>query len=367
MFKRYSNYEGGTADPLLFAWPKGIKAAGEIREQYCHAVDVVPTLYDCLAIEPPEHVHGYPQSEIEGVTLAHTFGDARAPTKKVAQLYTMLGTRGVWCDGWLASTVHPAMGGWGGFEKDRWELFDMERDRSQANDVADQHPEKLEELKALWAMLAGQYQAFPLDDRTALEVMADERPRPGKARSRYVYYPDCEPVPQGVAVSVTQRSFEITADVTVQDGQLDGVIFAQGSDTGGHTLYVKAGRLNYVYNWLGEVQQKIAASEPLKPGKHHLGVSFEVKDHDKDHSPLGVARLFIDGKDVASDDIKTQPGMFGLEGVVTVGRDVGKPASDDYASPDAFRGGVVEKVTVAVKGKRHSDPQREAAMAQRRD
>ena len=367
MYKRYASYEGGTADPLLIAWPKGIKAAGEIRDQYCHAIDIVPTLYDCLAIEPPELVHGYPQSEIEGVTLAHTFEDAKAPTRKVAQLYTMLGTRAVWCDGWLASTVHPAMGGWGGFEKDRWELFDMERDRSQAHDVADQHPERLEELKALWAMLAGQYQAFPLDDRTPREIMADERPRPGKARSRYVYYPDCEPVPQGVAVSVTQRSFEITADVTVQDGQLDGVIFAQGSDIGGHTLYVKAGRLHYVYNWLGEVQQKIAASEPLKPGKHHVGVSFEVKGHDRDNSPTGVARLFIDGKDVASDDIKTQPGMFGLEGVVTVGRDVGKPASDDYASPDTFRGGVVEKVTVAVKGKRHSDPQREAALAQRRD
>jgi arylsulfatase A-like enzyme len=367
MFKRYSNYEGGTSAPLLFAWPKGIKSAGEIRDPYCHAVDIVPTLYECLGIEAPEVVHGYTQSEIEGVSLAHTFNDASVPTRKVSQLYTMLGTRGVWYEGWHASTVHPAMGGWGGFEKDRWELFDMNSDRSQAIDLADKFPEKVEELKTLWAMLAGKYQGLPLDDRTAVEVIGDERPRPGKPRSRYVYYPDCEPVPQGVAVSVTQRSFEVVADVSVADGQLEGVIFAQGSDTGGHSLYVKAGRLNYVYNWLGEVQQKITASEPLKPGKHKVGVSFEVGGHDKDKSPVGVARLQIDGKDVASANIKTQPGMFGLEGVVTVGRDVGRPASDDYVSPDTFRGGVVEKVTVAVKGKRHSDPQREAAMAQRRD
>lgn len=367
MFKRYASYEGGTADPLIVAWPKGIQAAGELRHQYCHAIDIVPTLYECLGIEPPDEVHGYTQSPIEGVSIAHTFDDAGAPTKKVAQFYSMLGTRGIWHGGLQASTIHPAMAGWGGFEKDRWELFDLEKDRSQCEDLAEKFPEKLEEMKTLWAMLAGKYQALPLDDRTAVEILAEEKPKPGKPRSRYVYYPDCEPVPAGVAVSVTQRSFDIVADVAIQDGQADGVIFAQGSDAGGHTLYVKDGRLNYVYNWLGDVQQKLTASEPLRSGKHTLGVSFDVKDHDEDMSPLGVAKLFIDGKEVASDDIKTQPGFFGLEGVVTVGRDTGKPASDDYESPDAFRGGVVEKVTVAVKGKRHTDPAREAAMAQRRD
>jgi hypothetical protein len=367
MFKRYANYEGGTADPLLIAWPKGIKAAGEIRHQYCHAIDIVPTLYECLGIEPPDTVHGYVQSEIEGVSVAASFENKDAPTKKVAQFYSMLGTRGVWYDGWHASTVHPAMGGWGSFGDDRWELFNMEEDRSQMNDLADKHPDKLEELKSLWAMLAGKYQGLPLDDRTPVEVLANERPRPGKPRSRYVYYPDCEPVGQGVSVSTTQRSFEIMADVAVHDGQADGVIFAQGSDIGGHTLYVKNGHLNYVYNWLGEVQQKLTSSEAVKAGSHKLGVTFEIKDHDKSGSPTGPAKLFIDGKEVASGEIKTQPGMFGLEGVITVGRDTGRPASDDYVSPDAFKGGVVEKVVVAVKGKRHSDPEREAQMASRRD
>ncbi|MGZ5966681.1 MAG: arylsulfatase, partial [Polyangiales bacterium] len=320
MYKRYANYEGGTADPMMIAWPKGIKATGQIRHQYCHAIDIVPTLYECLGIEPPDEVHGYTQSEIEGVSVAHTFEDANAPTKKVAQFYSMLGTRGIWYGGWHASTVHPATSGWGGFGKDRWELFNMEDDRSQSNDLADKYPEKLEELKTLWAMLAGKLQALPLDDRTAVEVIGDERPKPGKPRSRYVYYPHCEPVPQGVSVSTTQRSFEITADVSVHDGQADGVIFAQGSDIGGHTLYVKDGRLHYVYNWLGEVQQKISSSEPLKAGQHTLGVTFEVKEHDKTKSPVGPAKLFIDGKEVASGTFKTQPGFFGLEGVVTVGR-----------------------------------------------
>src|SRR5262249_44276021 len=129
MYKRYANYEGGTADPLMVAWPKGIRAKGEIRHPYCHAIDIVPTLYDCLGIEPPEVVHGYTQSEIEGVSFAHTFEDAKAPTRKVAQFYSMLGTRGIWYQGWHASTVHPACGGWSGFDRDRWELFNLEEDR----------------------------------------------------------------------------------------------------------------------------------------------------------------------------------------------------------------------------------------------
>lgn len=367
MYKRYANYEGGTADPLLVAWPKGIRSQGEIRHQYCHAIDIVPTLYECLGIEPPDEVHGYTQSEIEGVSLAHSFDDAEAPTKKRAQFYSMLGTRGVWQDGWHAATVHPALGGWGGFEKDRWELFHLDEDRSQTADLAKEHPERLEKLKGLWALLAGQLQALPVDDRTAVEVMLDERPRPGKPRTKYVYYPGCEPVPQGVAASPTQRSFDIAAEVNVEDDHPDGVIFAQGSDIGGHTLYVKDGHLHYVYNWLGELQQKISSSEPLARGKHTLGVSFEIAGHDATKSPIGPVKLFIDGTEVASADIKTQPSFFGLEGVVTVGRDTGRPASDDYQSPDAFRGGAIEKVTVSIGGEPHRDLEKEAQMAHSRD
>ncbi len=289
MYKRYANYEGGTADPLMVAWPKGIKARGEIRHQYTHAVDIVPTLYECLGIDPPEVVHGYTQSEIEGVSFAHTFDDADAPTRKVAQLYTMLGTRGVWYNGWHAATVHPATSGWGGFDRDRWELFNMEEDRNQTKDLADQYPEKLEEMKNIWAMLAGKYQGLPLDDRVAVEVLSEERPHPGKPRDQYVYYPHTEPVPQGVGASTTQRSYDIAAQVNVDSDQPDGVLFAQGSHIGGHTLYLKDGYLHYVYNWLGEAQQKLRSSKPLTKGKHTLGVSFEVQQHDEQKSPVGPA------------------------------------------------------------------------------
>lgn len=367
MYKRYANYEGGTADPMMIAWPKGIEARGEIRHQYCHAVDIVPTLYELLNIEPPAQVRGYTQSPIEGVSFAHTFEHADAPTQKVAQFYSMLGTRSVWYDGWLASTVHPALGNWGNFGKDRWELFHLEEDRNQMHDLAEKHPDKLEELKSVWAMLAGRYQGLPLDDRLAVEILAEPRPRPGKPRDQYVYYPHTEPVPQGVAANIAQRSYDIAAMVDVTDGTPEGVLFAQGSHIGGHTLYVKDGYLHYVYNWLGEVQQKISSSKPLPRGKHKLGVTFEIQKHDEQKSPVGPARLFIDDEEVAAGEFKTQPGFFGLEGVITVGRDTGRPASDDYQSPDTFRGGIVEKVLVSIKGDPHSDPEVEAEMARRRD
>jgi arylsulfatase len=170
-----------------------------------------------------------------------------------------------------------------------------------------------------------------------------------------------------VAASPTQRSFDIAAEVNIHDGHPEGVIFAQGSDIGGHTLYVKDGRLNYVYNWLGEVQQKVTSSEPLPSGKHTVKVSFEIDGHDQTRSPHGPVRLYVDDRQVAENRIKTQPGFFGLEGVITVGRDTGRPSSDDYTSPDTFRGGVVEKVVVAIKGAPHVDPGVQAEMASRRD
>jgi arylsulfatase len=347
MFDGYASYEGGTADPLIIAWPAHIPARGELRHQYCHAIDIVPTLYHCLGIDAPATVHGYVQYDLEGESFLHTFEDSEAPTKKRVQLYSMLGTRGIWLEGWHAAALHPAMAGWGGFDQDRWELFDLERDRNQVHDVATEHPEIVEKLKAMWAMLAGRYQALPLDDRTPDELGAQPRPLPAEPRTEYVYYPNTEPVPQDVGVSTAQRSFQIAVDVDILNGHPDGVLFAQGSQTGGHTLYVHDGRVHYVYNWKGEVHQKLSARSPLAPGKHTIRVSFEVAEHDATDSPIGPARLFVDDKEVAHDEIRTQPSWF--DGALTVGRDTANLAGDDYTPPAVFHGGVVEQVRVAIK------------------
>ncbi|HKJ87115.1 MAG TPA: sulfatase-like hydrolase/transferase, partial [Gammaproteobacteria bacterium] len=360
MYKRYSGHEGGTADPLMVSWPKGIQSRGEIRDQYCHAIDIVPTLYECLGMEPPETLKGYTQTPLEGVSLRHTFDDPSATTGKQFQLYSMLGTRGIWHEGWHAATVHPAVSGWGHFAADRWELFHLEQDRTQVHDLAADHPDKLEQLKQLWFMLAGRFQGLPLDDRTPPEVLMTPRPQPAEPRDVYFYYPDCADVPEHVAANTHGRSFSIAAEVTIDSAAAEGVLFAQGGRFGGHSVYIQDGNLHYVYNWLGEVQQKVSSGEKVPTGKHSLGARFEKTGADGT-SPTGKAELFIDEQVVGTADIKTQPAYFSLVGEgLTVGRDSGQPVSSDYRPPFAFTGGTIKQVAVEVGVERLRDLESEA-------
>ena len=250
-WKRFAGYEGGTADMCLVAWPRGIPARSEVRHQYIHAIDVVPTIYDLLGIEPPAVLNGYTQSPIEGESFKHTSDDPSAPEKET-QFYSMLGQRAIYHQGWLANTMHPPISGWGNFAHDVWELYNLEEDRAQMNDISGQYPDKLELLKGLWNYFAGVYNALPLDDRTPLEIMLTERPQPAKPRNRYIYYPNTADVSESVAVNIRGRSYTIAAAVVVDTTDAAGVLFAQGHLMGGHTLFIKDKRLHYVYNWLGE-------------------------------------------------------------------------------------------------------------------
>jgi len=360
MYKRYSGHEGGTADPCIIAWPNGIKARGEIRHQYIHAIDVVPTLYECLGIEPPSMVKGYTQTTIEGLSFKHTFDEPQAPTAKQTQFYSMLGTRGVWYKGWHACTVHPAMGDWSNFQKDCWELYNLEEDRNQLNDLAGQFPDKLEEMKNLWFALAGLYKGLPLDDRTALDLSLDPRPQISPPRDFYVYYPGCAAVPEHQAVRVHGRSYNIAAQVSIDVSDAHGVLFAHGGRFGGHSLFIKDRKLNYVYNWLGEVEQKLTSPDPVPMGKCTLGVRFRLEGMEGP-SPVGSAALYFNDDLVAQAHIKTQPGFFGLTGGgITIGRDSGQPVSSDYEAPFDFWGGNIKEVIVDVSGERYRDLMKES-------
>ena len=241
LWKRYSSYRGGTADPLIVSWPKRIAAAGETREQYAHAIDLVPTVYECLGIEPPDEVNGYVQKPIEGVSLAYSLEQADAPTRKQTQFYSMLGTRAIWHQGWKAATAVPAAPeSWGDFHQQRWELFDTAADPSECHDLAESHPEKLQELIALWWAEAGAKQALPLESRTAIEILGEERPQLSKPRSRYIYYPGGAEIPESVAPNIRNRSYTIAAEVEIETAEAGGVIFSQGSRFGGHALYIAA-------------------------------------------------------------------------------------------------------------------------------
>ena len=176
MFKRYS-YQGGVCDPMVIHWPKGIEAKGEVRHQYHHAIDVVPTILEACGLELPEFVNGYEQTPIAGVSMKYSFDAAPdAPTAKQTQYYAMLGTRGIWHDGWKAVAEHGPTSGIGHFDQDRWQLFHTDVDRAEAHDLAEEHPEKLQELIDVWFAEAGKYDVLPLDDRTPLEILLAERP-----------------------------------------------------------------------------------------------------------------------------------------------------------------------------------------------
>ncbi|MCB0202615.1 MAG: arylsulfatase, partial [Anaerolineae bacterium] len=210
MFKRYSEYSGGTCDPLIVSWPKGIKARGEIRHQYHHSTDIVPTILDACGLEMPAVYRGVEQYPLSGVSMRYSFdADPHGPTQKKRQYFEMMGTRGIWEDGWRASAVHGPMTGHGKFDQDEWELYHVDEDRSESTNVADKYPEKLEHLKQVWLDEARKNLVLPLDDRTAVEILTEERPSTEPPRERYIYYPDTTAVPEGVAANVRGRSFKI--------------------------------------------------------------------------------------------------------------------------------------------------------------
>ena len=340
------------------SWPARIAADAVVRHQYVHAVDVVPTVYELLGIEPPEVLKGYLQNPIEGVSFAAALTDPRAPGKDT-QFYTMLGQRSIYHQGWLACTVHPPISGWGHFESDVWELYNLEADRSQSHDVASKESERLEKMKALWYYYAGVYKGLPLDDRTALEQLLAERPHAGGDRTHYEYYPNCSPVPEFSGVATNGCSFTLAAGVTIDDADAQGVLYGHGGVSGGHALYVKDRRLRYTYNWVGSHLQEIVADRELTAGPHVLSAEFAMAGPSTDPAlpgSAGTLTLYVDDQDVGSAEIVTQPAYFNPVGDgICVGRQDGSSVTPDYAAPFAFTGGTIDKVVVDVSGKRYVD------------
>src|SRR3954466_397483 len=201
MWKRYE-FNGGTSDPCLISWPAGMAAKGELRRQYHHAVDLVPTVLDVLGIEPPDTIKGHTQSHFDGVSMRYSFDDPTAEGQRHTQFYSMLGSRGIWHDGWKAITNHPTISGWSHFNDDEWELYNVEVDRSELHNLAAEQPDKLREMVNLWYAEAGANEGFPLDDRSALEIFIAKRPQLSAPRDRYVYFPNHAEVPEAQAVMV---------------------------------------------------------------------------------------------------------------------------------------------------------------------
>ena len=375
MFKRYV-YQGGVCDPMVIHWPAGISAKGEIRNQYHHSTDVVATILDVCGVSMPEEYNGVAQRPLDGVSMRYSFdASADGASEKHTQYYEMFGNRGIWHDGWKAVTEHGPVSGKGDFENDVWQLFHTDVDRSEAHDVAAEHPEKLEELKKLWMAEAQRNLVLPLNDLQVIGNPKDfetfinmEFHVPVPPSGQYTYYPGTTEVPERSAANVHGVSYKVLAEVDTT-ADTEGVIFAHGSRFGGHAMFVKDGQLTYAYNFLG-IPPEVDVSAPLPtPGKHIFGVEFTKTGTGQYREATGPLKLYIDDELVAQQDIRTVLGHFSLCGEgLCIGYDSGDAVSKQYqGSRFDYTGGRIKKVVFDIADDAYVDLEAHLAAAMARD
>ncbi len=378
-------YRGGIADPLIVHWPRGFDAKGEIRSQYLHAIDLVPTVLECLELEPPAQIRGVTQSPIQGVSFKAALHDANAKGLHHTQYFEMFGHRSVYHDGWTAVCPLPGPSfreagmnfGEMMLTEDKlrdldahgWELYHVEEDFSENTNLADAHRDKLLEMIALWYVEAGKYDVFPLDPR-GIWRLTDERPRLTPDRTHYEYYPNTSGVPQMVAARVLNRPHAITATVEIPEGGAEGVLLAQGGNTGGYSLFLQGGKLHYVHNYVGVRELHVESTDAVPPGRVSLRFEFKPTgdpDFMTGRGSPGRAQLYIDGKLVGQDTLDvTTPIALGLGDVLSTGRDTGSSVSTRYQPPFEFTGHLF-KVEVDVDGPLLHDGEAEARQSLARE
>jgi arylsulfatase A-like enzyme len=367
-FRRWKRetYRGGVSDPFIVHWPQGIQARGAIRTQYAHAIDMVPTVLEALGIGPPAVIKGVTQSPIEGVSFAHTFHDANAPTKHVTQYFEMFGHRSLYHDGWWAVCPWPgpsfAEAGkpWGTplsremlaqLDAHDWELYHVAEDTAENHNLAADNREQLIKMIATWYVEAGKYKVVPIDG-SGVQRLAQERPQLTVDRLTYTYYPDTQTVPLFAAVRVLNRPHSITAEVEIPRGGAEGVLICQGTGAGGYAFYVKDGKLKYVHNYVSRALYYVVSREPVPEGRHQLRFEFEVTgqpDIAKGKGTPGRGKLYMDGKLVGEAQIPlTTPSLLNPGGL-TCGANPGFPVTPEYPSPFKFAGKIYS-VTVDVSG-----------------
>jgi arylsulfatase len=369
-FRRWKRetYRGGISDPFIVHWPQGIKAKGEVRTQYAHATDMVPTVLEALGLEPPTMIKGVAQSPIEGVSLAHTFDDPNAPTKHNTQYFEMLGHRSIYRDGWRAVCPWPGTSfsesgkAFGTpisaealteLDANDWELYHVAEDFAENHNIAADNRPRLIEMIAQWYVEAGKYNVLPVDGR-GQQRFADPRPQIAVARSSYTYYPGTQEVPVNAAPRIINRPHSITADVEIPTGGADGVLISQGGIDGGYTFFVKDGKLQYLYNYVARSFYHVESNVEVPEGSHKLRFEFEVTGEPDILKGIGAAgrgQLYIDGELVGQVDMPvTNPIMLGLASGVAIGADPGSPVTlEYYKAPFPFTG-TLHSVTMDVSG-----------------
>ena len=351
--KQVASHWGGTRNGTIVHWPGGIKARGELRDQFHHVIDVAATILEAAGLPEPLSVEGVQQTPLEGVSMAYSFDDAAAPDRHETQYFEMFGNRGVYHKGWTAVTRHktpwlligettPA------FDDDVWELYDTTQDWTQAKDLSRQFPEKLHELQRLWLIEAVKYDVLPLDDDLGKRMNPDTAGRPVLIRGdTQLLFAGMGRLGENAVLSIKNKSHSVTANVVAPKEPANGVIIAQGGNVGGWAFYALNGKLKYCYNLSGVRYFYVEAQTPLTPGEHQVRMEFAY-----DGGGLGKGggvTLYVDGKVVGQGRVEMTLAMvFSADDGCDVGRDTGAPVSEDYSAIDNAFNGEVRGVQLSV-------------------
>jgi arylsulfatase A-like enzyme len=349
--KQIASHYGGTRNGMVISWPARIQDRGGLRSQWHHVVDVVPTILEAAGVTMPDSVNGVTQKPLEGVSMAYSFSDAKAPSTHRTQYFEMIGHRAIYRDGWIAATTPPAtvlpwtppgpvpdvVNGY------RWELYDTSKDFSEADDLAAKEPERLRSLQQLFLVEAARFNVFPLDNSKMERFDTSIRPSLTRGRTSFTYAGGMSRIPEGAAPDVKNKSFTITAQVEIVKAPAEGVIVTQGGLFGGWALYVENGKPVFFYNTANLFHASVASPAALGPGKHVVVLAFR---YDGGVGKGGLATLKVDGEKVAEGRVeRTIPYRFSLDEGLDVGEDSGTPVNLTYDVPFRFTGRV-EKVTI---------------------
>ena len=342
--KQVASHWGGTRNGTVVHWPKGIKEKGGTRSQFCHVIDVAPTVLEAAGIPEPTMVNGVQQSPYEGTSMLYSFNDAKAPERHETQYFEMFCNRGIYHKGWSAVTKHRTPWAMGGekmpaFDDDVWELYDGSKDWTQANDLSKKMPEKLHELQRLWLIEAVKFNVLPLDDRQIERFVPEMAGRPTLIKgNRQLLFAGMGRLSENSVVSIKNKSFAVTADLEVPAKGAEGVIIAQGGRFGGWSLYAKGGNAKFVYNVLGIKSYEVESASPIPAGKTQVRMEFAYDGGGPGKG--GNVTLYCAGKAVGKGRVdQTQGFVFSADETTDIGYESGTSVSPDYdAHTSRFNG-----------------------------
>jgi arylsulfatase len=346
--KQIASHFGGTRNGLVISWPARIKDKGSIRTQFSSVIDIAPTILEAVGVQAPAMLNGVPQKPIEGFSMVYTFDNPKAKSAHRTQYFEMFCNRAIYNNGWVACTTPPILPWVVGtvvpVDDYKWELYNVDEDFSEANDLAAKEPKKLRELQDLFWAEAGKYNVLPLDNSKVERFDVNLRPSLTRGRTEFTYGFGMVRIPEGSAPDLKNKSWRITADVEIPAGGAEGLLMTQGGRFNGLGLYLLQGKPVFHYNLVGVERTTIAGKDKLATGKHSIVVDFKYNGPGIGKS--ATATLTVDGKKVADGKIaRTIPFRVSADETLDIGEDTGTPVSEDYHVPFKFTG-TIDKVVI---------------------